>query len=272
MKAPFIWFGGKRKIAPEVWAALGDVELFGGFSMRCTNFCFCFVGMMPTARGRANFSFMFFTQCSALLGLRKFLSVFFGELFALSLFTQFLFCFFGHRATPGCGNFLARFRGMLPSFTTSHFSAGFVGVFVSLFCCANFCSCFGRDWVSYFSNASLLDGFQCLLATFFRRCHLSTRCVAKYKTNYPFAAFRGVCQICSICKKVCNPFLLCIRPVSATCFQAHDYRTEIQSDEKIDPVGLVCGLKFRFANVIKQAFSQIKSPAYIPYCAITGIN
>ena len=26
MKAPFIWFGGKRKIAPEVWAALGDVD------------------------------------------------------------------------------------------------------------------------------------------------------------------------------------------------------------------------------------------------------
>ena len=26
MKAPFPWFGGKRKIAPEVWAALGDVD------------------------------------------------------------------------------------------------------------------------------------------------------------------------------------------------------------------------------------------------------
>jgi len=34
MKAPFPWFGGKRKIAPEVWAALGDadnyVEPFAG--------------------------------------------------------------------------------------------------------------------------------------------------------------------------------------------------------------------------------------------------
>ena len=26
MKAPFPWFGGKRKVAPEVWAALGDVD------------------------------------------------------------------------------------------------------------------------------------------------------------------------------------------------------------------------------------------------------
>lgn len=26
MKAPFIWFGGKRKVAPQVWAALGDVD------------------------------------------------------------------------------------------------------------------------------------------------------------------------------------------------------------------------------------------------------
>ena len=26
MKAPFPWFGGKRRIAPEVWAALGDVD------------------------------------------------------------------------------------------------------------------------------------------------------------------------------------------------------------------------------------------------------
>jgi DNA adenine methylase len=26
MKAPFPWFGGKRKIAPDVWAALGDVD------------------------------------------------------------------------------------------------------------------------------------------------------------------------------------------------------------------------------------------------------
>jgi len=34
MKAPFPWFGGKRRVAPEVWAALGDVdnyvEPFGG--------------------------------------------------------------------------------------------------------------------------------------------------------------------------------------------------------------------------------------------------
>jgi len=28
MKAPFPWFGGKRKIAPDVWAALGDVDNF----------------------------------------------------------------------------------------------------------------------------------------------------------------------------------------------------------------------------------------------------
>lgn len=26
MKAPFPWFGGKRKVAPQVWAALGDVD------------------------------------------------------------------------------------------------------------------------------------------------------------------------------------------------------------------------------------------------------
>ena len=26
MQAPFPWFGGKRKVAPEVWAALGDVD------------------------------------------------------------------------------------------------------------------------------------------------------------------------------------------------------------------------------------------------------
>ena len=25
MRAPFVWFGGKRRVAPEVWAALGDV-------------------------------------------------------------------------------------------------------------------------------------------------------------------------------------------------------------------------------------------------------
>jgi site-specific DNA-adenine methylase len=28
MKAPFVWFGGKRKVAPIVWQALGDVELY----------------------------------------------------------------------------------------------------------------------------------------------------------------------------------------------------------------------------------------------------
>ena len=26
MKSPFVWFGGKRKVAPQVWAALGDVD------------------------------------------------------------------------------------------------------------------------------------------------------------------------------------------------------------------------------------------------------
>ena len=26
LKAPFIWFGGKRKVAPQVWAAIGDVD------------------------------------------------------------------------------------------------------------------------------------------------------------------------------------------------------------------------------------------------------
>jgi site-specific DNA-adenine methylase len=26
MKAPFVWFGGKRRVAPNVWAALGDVD------------------------------------------------------------------------------------------------------------------------------------------------------------------------------------------------------------------------------------------------------
>lgn len=34
LAAPFPWFGGKRKVAPEVWAALGDpdnyVEPFAG--------------------------------------------------------------------------------------------------------------------------------------------------------------------------------------------------------------------------------------------------
>ncbi len=28
MKAPFVWFGGKRRVAPEVWAALGDVPSY----------------------------------------------------------------------------------------------------------------------------------------------------------------------------------------------------------------------------------------------------
>ena len=26
MKAPFVWFGGKRRVAPQVWEALGDVD------------------------------------------------------------------------------------------------------------------------------------------------------------------------------------------------------------------------------------------------------
>lgn len=26
LAAPFVWFGGKRRVAPEVWAALGDVD------------------------------------------------------------------------------------------------------------------------------------------------------------------------------------------------------------------------------------------------------
>jgi DNA adenine methylase len=26
IKAPFVWFGGKRRVAPQVWAALGDVD------------------------------------------------------------------------------------------------------------------------------------------------------------------------------------------------------------------------------------------------------
>jgi DNA adenine methylase len=26
VKAPFVWFGGKRKVAPQVWQALGDVK------------------------------------------------------------------------------------------------------------------------------------------------------------------------------------------------------------------------------------------------------
>ena len=36
LRAPFVWFGGKRRVAPEVWAALGDVpnhiEPFAGRS------------------------------------------------------------------------------------------------------------------------------------------------------------------------------------------------------------------------------------------------
>lgn len=27
-RPPFPWFGGKRKVAPIVWQALGDVELY----------------------------------------------------------------------------------------------------------------------------------------------------------------------------------------------------------------------------------------------------
>lgn len=26
LKSPFVWFGGKRKVAPQVWEALGDVD------------------------------------------------------------------------------------------------------------------------------------------------------------------------------------------------------------------------------------------------------
>lgn len=26
MKAPFVWFGGKRRVADVVWRALGDVD------------------------------------------------------------------------------------------------------------------------------------------------------------------------------------------------------------------------------------------------------
>ena len=26
LRAPFVWFGGKSKVAPIVWEALGDVE------------------------------------------------------------------------------------------------------------------------------------------------------------------------------------------------------------------------------------------------------
>jgi hypothetical protein len=28
MKAPFPWYGGKSRVAPEVWAALGDVQYY----------------------------------------------------------------------------------------------------------------------------------------------------------------------------------------------------------------------------------------------------
>ena len=28
MRAPFVWFGGKRRVAPQVWAALGDVDSY----------------------------------------------------------------------------------------------------------------------------------------------------------------------------------------------------------------------------------------------------
>jgi hypothetical protein len=32
LQAPFIWFGGKRRVAAEVWDALGDVDnyVWGG--------------------------------------------------------------------------------------------------------------------------------------------------------------------------------------------------------------------------------------------------
>lgn len=26
LKSPFVWFGGKRRVADQVWAALGDVD------------------------------------------------------------------------------------------------------------------------------------------------------------------------------------------------------------------------------------------------------
>lgn len=39
LKAPFPWFGGKRKVAPIVWTAMGDVvnyvEPFFGSGARC---------------------------------------------------------------------------------------------------------------------------------------------------------------------------------------------------------------------------------------------
>ena len=30
MKAPFVWFGGKRRVADVVWRALGDVDNYEG--------------------------------------------------------------------------------------------------------------------------------------------------------------------------------------------------------------------------------------------------
>ena len=42
MKAPFPYFGGKRKVAPEVWAALGDVQ----------NYCEPFAGSLAVLLGR----------------------------------------------------------------------------------------------------------------------------------------------------------------------------------------------------------------------------
>ena len=42
LKPPFVWFGGKRKVAPEVWSALGD----------CNNYVEPFAGSLAVLLGR----------------------------------------------------------------------------------------------------------------------------------------------------------------------------------------------------------------------------
>jgi site-specific DNA-adenine methylase len=44
LKSPFVWFGGKRKVAAEVWAALGDVD----------NYVEPFAGSLAVLLGRAH--------------------------------------------------------------------------------------------------------------------------------------------------------------------------------------------------------------------------
>ena len=64
LSAPFPWFGGKRKVAPEVWRRLGDVALyvepFAGsldeqsfrFNTRKTNDAIRFMSVVSSVSGK----------------------------------------------------------------------------------------------------------------------------------------------------------------------------------------------------------------------------